>query len=98
MRRMVINTQEGPIPCEIVRFSSRCMATTLDYDKQAISGCDGQVGEPLKTIRKYRHNEQGDLFGLYCQPEFEGIVRVGDTITYTHRSIEDIKFDDPNRE
>ena len=73
------------------------MATTYDYDKHIISGCDGDVGEPLKTIRKYRHNEQGDLFGLYCQPEIEGTVRVGYTISYTHRSVKPIEFDNPNR-
>lgn len=50
MRRMVINTEEGKIPCEIVRFSSRCVATTYDYDKHVISGCEGEVGEPLKSI------------------------------------------------
>lgn len=61
MRRMVINTREGDIPCEIVRYCSRCVATTLDYETVKFT----EVQEPLKTIRKYRHNEQGDLFGSY---------------------------------
>jgi uncharacterized protein YcbX len=97
MRRMTIDTKDGKIPCEIVRFSSRCIATTYDYEKGVLSACAGEVGEPLKSIRKHRHNEQGDLFGLYFQPEFSGIVSIGDTITYTHRSKEDIQFDDPDR-
>lgn len=100
MRRLTIDTAGGKIPCEIVRFSSRCVATTYDYDRQVVGACQegDSAAEPLKSIRKYRHNEQGDLFGLYFQPEAEGYVSVGDTITYTHRSLKDIEFASPDRE
>ena len=61
MRWLQIHTDQGDINCEIVRYCSRCIATTLDYDKLKFS----ETKEPLRTIMKYWHNELGNLFGSY---------------------------------
>ncbi|TPW21665.1 MAG: hypothetical protein FD126_456 [Elusimicrobia bacterium] len=55
---------------------SRCAITTLD----PVTGEGGP--EPLKTLASFRRGEDGGVnFGVYCVPEGDAALSVGETLT-----------------
>ena len=54
----------------------RCVLTTVDPQ----TGNKDPQGEPLKTLRTYRQNDQGILFGINLIPRSQGVIRVGDML------------------
>jgi uncharacterized protein YcbX len=62
-------TFRAPKPCD------RCVITTTDQE----TGARGR--EPLRTLARHRHVEQGLLFGVNLIPDGTGEIRVGDEVT-----------------
>jgi uncharacterized protein YcbX len=62
-------TFRAPKPCD------RCVVTTTDQE----TGARGR--EPLRTLARHRHVEQGLLFGVNLIPDGTGEIRVGDEVT-----------------
>ena len=66
----------GGIEFELVKPCSRCVFTTVDFER----GEFDPTGEPLKTLITYRRGERGVTFGQNVIPRGTGTVRVGDTV------------------
>ena len=66
----------GGIEFDLVKPCSRCVFTTVDFEK----GEFDPGGEPLKTLITYRRGERGVTFGQNVIPRGIGTVRVGDEV------------------
>ena len=66
----------GDIELNLVKPCSRCVFTTVDFDK----GEFDPSGEPLKTLITYRRGERGVTFGQNVIPRGVGTLRVGDVV------------------
>ena len=66
----------GPVLFDVVKACVRCMFTTVD----PVSGERSADGEPLKTLKVYRHNGQGITFGQNLIPRSKGSVHLGDSV------------------
>ena len=66
----------GAIEFDLVKPCSRCVFTTVDFEKGAFD----PSGEPLKTLMTYRRTERGVTFGQNVIPRGVGTVRVGDAV------------------
>lgn len=66
----------GPVEFDLVKPCSRCVFTTVDYEK----GEFDPSGEPLRTLLTYRRSERGVTFGQNLIPRGSGSVRVGDEV------------------
>jgi len=66
----------GGIEFDLVKPCSRCVFTTVDFEK----GEFDPGGEPLKTLITYRRGERGVTFGQNVIPRGVGTLRVGDTV------------------
>lgn len=61
----------------------RCGLVNYDFDSES----KNKNSEPLTTIAKTRYlKDLGPIFGLYCQPDNEGVIQVGDKIRYTKKN------------
>ncbi|HKE49313.1 MAG TPA: MOSC domain-containing protein [Rhodanobacteraceae bacterium] len=66
----------GAIEFDLVKPCSRCVFTTVDFEKGAFD----PSGEPLRTLITYRRGERGVTFGQNVIPRGTGTLRVGDTV------------------
>ncbi|MGH8171897.1 MAG: MOSC domain-containing protein [Rhodanobacteraceae bacterium] len=66
----------GSIEFDLVKQCSRCVFTTVDFEK----GEFDPTGEPLRTLLTYRRSERGVMFGQNVIPRGVGTVRVGDAV------------------
>jgi MOSC domain-containing protein len=66
----------GSIELDVVKPCSRCVFTTVDFERGAFD----PSGEPLRTLITYRRGERGVTFGQNVIPRGTGTVRVGDTV------------------
>jgi MOSC domain-containing protein len=66
----------GRVEFDLVKPCSRCVFTTVDFEKGAFD----PSGEPLKTLITYRRGERGVTFGQNVIARGEGTVRVGDDV------------------
>ena len=66
----------GAVEFDLVKPCSRCVFTTVDFEKGAFD----PSGEPLKTLMTYRRTERGVTFGQNVIPRGAGTVRVGDAV------------------
>jgi uncharacterized protein YcbX len=66
----------GGIELDLVKPCSRCVFTTVDFDKGEFE----PSGEPLKTLITYRRGERGVTFGQNVIPRGTGTLRVGDEV------------------
>ena len=66
----------GSIEFDLVKQCSRCVFTTVDFEKGAFD----PTGEPLRTLLTYRRGERGVMFGQNVIPRGVGTVRVGDAV------------------
>ena len=66
----------GGIELDLVKPCSRCVFTTVDFEKGEFDAS----GEPLKTLITYRRGERGVTFGQNVIPRATGTLRVGDEV------------------
>ena len=66
----------GDLEFECCSPCTRCVLTTVDPQ----TGNKDPQGEPLKTLRTYRQNDQGILFGINLIPRSHGSMRVGNVL------------------
>jgi uncharacterized protein YcbX len=65
----------GPISFRGVKRCDRCVVTTID----PLTGDHGR--EPLRTLAKYRLEDQRVWFGMNLIHDGTGVLRVGDSVT-----------------
>ncbi|TKI07513.1 YcbX family protein [Martelella alba] len=62
---------------EVTKPCSRCVLTTVNIER----GCKHAAAEPLRTLRRYRTADNGDVdFGLNMLSRGHGIIRLGDKV------------------
>ncbi|MDP7039153.1 MAG: MOSC domain-containing protein [Myxococcota bacterium] len=66
----------GEIEFDCASPCTRCVLTTID----PLTANKDPQGEPLKTLKTYRQNDEGVLFGINLIPRAQGKIRVGDTL------------------
>jgi uncharacterized protein YcbX len=66
----------GAIDLDVVKPCSRCVFTTVDFERGAFD----PSGEPLRTLKTYRRTERGVTFGQNVIPRGTGVLRVGDPV------------------
>lgn len=66
----------GPVLFDVVKACERCVFTTVD----PVTGERTGDGEPLRTLKGYRHNGKGITFGQNLIPRSKGAVHLGDTV------------------
>ena len=66
----------GSVEFECSRACSRCVLTTVDPS----TGVKDGDGEPLSTLKDYRMDGEGVLFGMNMIPRGAGTLRVGDSV------------------
>ncbi len=64
----------GAVDFDVVKSCSRCVFTTVDFERGAFD----PVGEPLRTLLTYRRTPNGVMFGQNLIPRGRGVLRVGD--------------------
>lgn len=68
--------QIGGIELRIVKPCARCVLTTVDQET-------GEKGkEPLRTLSRYRAHNNKVMFGQNVIALQQGVIRVGDAVTY----------------
>lgn len=67
----------GDIAFELVKPCSRCVMTTINA-----KGEKSKNQEPLRTLSKYRKNDFGVCFGQNLVHLSQGIIRVGDRVSF----------------
>ncbi len=73
----------GGIPFDVVKPCTRCVFTTVDFER----GEFDPSGEPLRTLTKYRRTSNGVTFGQNLIPRGSGIIRVGDTVDILEHAL-----------
>jgi uncharacterized protein YcbX len=63
----------GTIEFEVLKPCTRCVFTTVDFERGAFDA----AGEPLRTLTKYRRSPDGVTFGQNLIPRGAGTIRVG---------------------
>jgi uncharacterized protein YcbX len=66
----------GSVEFECSRPCARCVLTTVDPS----TGRKDESGEPLTTLKTYRHEGKGVLFGVNLIPRSSGQLHVGDEV------------------
>ncbi len=66
----------GGIEFDVVKPCTRCVFTTVDFERGAID----PSGEPLKTLKTYRRSADGVTFGQNVIPRGIGRLRIGDPV------------------
>ena len=66
----------GSVEFECSRPCARCVLTTVDPS----TGVKDPDGEPLKTLKTYRHEGEGVLFGINLIPRSSGQLNLGDSV------------------
>jgi uncharacterized protein YcbX len=66
----------GSVLFDVVKPCVRCVFTTVD----PLNGERSADGEPLRTLKSYRHNGKGITFGQNLIPRSKGSVHVGDAL------------------
>ncbi len=66
----------GPVLFDVVKRCVRCVFTTVD----PATGDRSIDGEPLKTLKGYRHDGSGIIFGQNLIPRSKGSVHLGDAV------------------
>ncbi len=66
----------GEVEFECASPCTRCVLTTID----PLTANKDPQGEPLKTLKTYRQNDEGVLFGINLIPRSRGNIRVGDLL------------------
>ena len=66
----------GTVEFEVVKPCTRCVFTTVDFER----GTFDPSGEPLRTLLKYRRSDGGVTFGQNLIPRSRGILRRGDAV------------------
>ena len=91
MREMIITSAESdPVKLTIFKHWIRCKGTAFNYKKSLFD----DNGEPFTTLRKYRtYGTVGIAFGMYAAVDSEGMISIGDTVTYTKKTSKPIVFD-----
>ena len=91
MKELIIKGKDSnPVKLNIFKHWLRCRQTSYNYKKTEFN----ENGEPFATLRKYRsYGADGTPFGMYAAVDTEGIISVGDTVTYTKKRSTPIVFD-----
>jgi uncharacterized protein len=66
----------GTVEFEVVKPCTRCILTTVDFDRGAFD----PAGEPLRTLTSYRRTPVGVTFGQNLIPRGSGTLRLGDRV------------------
>jgi uncharacterized protein YcbX len=66
----------GAVEFDVVKPCSRCVFTTVDFERGAFD----PAGEPLRTLLTYRRTPNGVMFGQNLIPRGRGVLRVGDPV------------------
>ena len=66
----------GAVEFDVVKPCSRCVFTTVDFERGAFD----PTGEPLRTLLTYRRAPKGVMFGQNLIPRGRGMLRVGDRV------------------
>jgi uncharacterized protein len=67
----------GEVAFDVAKPCTRCVFTTIDPD----TGERHVDGEPLTTLKDYRHTPAGITFGMNLIPRGQGTLRVGDEVS-----------------
>lgn len=66
----------GSVLFDVIKPCVRCVFTTVD----PVTGERTGDGEPLQTLKGYRHNGRGIVFGQNLIPRSKGSVHLGDAV------------------
>lgn len=66
----------GAVEFDVVKPCSRCVFTTVDFERGAFD----PTGEPLRTLLSYRRAPNGVMFGQNLIPRGRGVLHVGDPV------------------
>ncbi len=66
----------GDLTFDLVKQCSRCVLTTVDPS----TGKKNQEGQPLRTLSKYRRNQNGVMFGMNLIARDIGEISIGDLV------------------